>query len=218
MQGVDVLQNILQSYLKYRYLFFKWRNQLAFAQMLAMTAGMACLTGVLAQVRFYLPWTPVPIVASQIGVILAAVILGKRWGAISMLIYAIGGFAGIPWFAGYKGGIAALTSPTAGYIVGFILAALFIGHIVDTRPQTCRVLPLMAITLFAQLFLVYLPGLIGLALWSKLVQGEMLSLAALLWMGYIPFILGDVLKSTAGAFIIKGLVPAEDFHQSQESE
>lgn len=204
-------QNILSGYCKKRLGFFQWQRQSSLASKILMSSGLACLTGVLAQIKFYLPWTPVPIVASQLGVILAAVLLGRKWGTISMSIYALGGAAGIPWFAGMTGGAAALAGPTCGYILGFILAAFFMGSLFDNRTQTRRAVPLTGIILFAQLVLVYLPGLIYLALWLKFQAGQTLSLTALLWMGYIPFILGDILKSFAGSAVAKILLPMEDY-------
>lgn len=211
MQGV----NVIDSYLKARLAFFKWRSKLAVAQKLLLACGMACATGLLAQVKFYLPWTPVPVVASQLGVILAAALLGKRWGGISMLIYALGGFAGIPWFAGFKGGTAALFGPTGGYIIGFVLAAFFMGHLIDTHVNSRKLLPLLAMILFAQLVIVYIPGLIQLGLWLAFVQGEAVSLTGLLWMGFTPFIIGDIAKSVIGTLLIKGIIPMEDYSRGK---
>lgn len=204
-------QNILKAYCQKRISFFQWQRQSGLVSKIAMSSGLACLTGILAQIKLYLPWTPVPIVASQLGVILAAVLLGRRWGTISMSIYALGGAAGIPWFAGMTGGTAALTGPTLGYILGFILAAFFMGSLFDNKIPTRKALPLTGIILFAQLVLVYLPGLIYLALWLKIQTGQAVSFAALLWMGYIPFILGDILKSLAGSAVAKILLPMEDY-------
>jgi biotin transport system substrate-specific component len=87
-----------------------------------------------------------------------------------MMIYAAGGFAGIPWLAGYNGGLSVLVGPTSGYVFGFILAALFIGHIIDSSPRSRKILPLLGLILFAQLVLVYVPGLIQLAAWLHLFR------------------------------------------------
>jgi len=107
---------ILESYRQKRFSFFQWQRQSSLTAKIVMAFSMAAVTGLLAQVKFYLPFTPVPIVATQLGVILAAVLLGRNWGGLSMIIYALGGFAGIPWFADLNGGLAALTGPTTGYL------------------------------------------------------------------------------------------------------
>ena len=118
---------ILESYRQKRVSFFQWQRQSSLTAKIVMACSMAAVTGLLAQIKFFLPWTPVPMVATQLGVILAAVLLGRNWGGISMAIYALAGFAGIPWFAGMNGGLVALTGPTVGYLIGFILAAFFMG-------------------------------------------------------------------------------------------
>lgn len=202
---------LIDGYRKKRFSYYLWRTQSTFMTKFALAGGLACLTGLLAQVKVYLPWTPVPIVASQFGIILAAVLLGKKWGGISMLIYALGGLIGIPWFAGFHGGIAALAGPTGGYILGFILAALFMGNLFDTKVESRKFLPLTGAILFAQLILVYIPGLIHLSLWMTLVNGQEPALMSILWIGYIPFIIGDIIKSLIGAGIAKTIIPMEKY-------
>ncbi len=203
--------NVFESYYRLRLNFFAWRSEANLVYKISLALCMACLTGLLAQVRIYLPWTPIPIVASQFGVIFAAVILGKRWGGIGMIFYAVLGFAGIPWFAGLKGGITVLTGPTAGYTIGYIMAAFFIGYFTDSFVKSRKLFPLFGIILFSQLFLIYIPGLIHLGLWLKIVKGSSINIPDLLWMGYIPFIVGDLIKSISGALIIKCILPMEDF-------
>lgn len=202
---------ILENYRHKRLTFFQWQRQSSLIAKIAMAVSMAAVTGLLAQVKFYLPFTPVPIVATQLGVILAAVLLGRNWGGISMVIYALGGFIGIPWFAGQSGGLVALTGPTAGYIIGFILAAFFMGHLYDNQIEKRRALPLTGIIIFAQLVLVYIPGLIYLAFWLKVVSGQTISLMSVLLMGYIPFIFIDIFKSLIGATVAKALLPMEEY-------
>ena len=45
-----------------------------------------------------------------------------------MLVYAVAGVIGVPWFAEASSGYAA---PSFGYIVGFILAALVVGKLAE---------------------------------------------------------------------------------------
>jgi len=191
--------------------YYQWRSQAGILAKIAMAAGLACLTGLLAQIKIYLPFTPVPIVASQLGVILAAVLLGKRWGGISILIYALGAAAGIPWLAGFNGGLAALAGPTGGYVLGYILAALFMGSILDAKIESRRALPLTAVILFSQLVLVYVPGLIHLGLWLHFAGGQAVTLSGLLVMGYLPFIAGDIVKSLAGAAIARAVITTDKY-------
>ena len=76
------MQNIaiVDQYCKARYMFFRWRYNLAFMKKMTLALGVACLVGLLAQVKFLLPWTPVPVTGQTFAVLLAGVLLGSRWG------------------------------------------------------------------------------------------------------------------------------------------
>jgi len=203
------MTQLLERYRLQRLSYYEWRNQATWLQMLVIAGGLACLMGLLSQVKVFLPWTPVPIVASQIGIILAAVLLGNRWAGMSMMIYVLAGIAGIPWFAGASGGLAALTSPTSGYLLGYIISAMFMGHLFDNQIKARKALPLTGAILFAQLVLVYVPGLIYLYLWLDVAGGQNVTLINLLYMGFIPFVVGDVIKSLIGAVAAKAILPME---------
>jgi biotin transport system substrate-specific component len=69
---------IIQSYRKLRLSIFQERTQLVIAYKILLAIGMACATGFLAQVKFFLPWPRVPVVATQVGVVVAAVLLGAN--------------------------------------------------------------------------------------------------------------------------------------------
>jgi biotin transport system substrate-specific component len=207
MQGINIMDGFYQT----RRAFFHWRTQAAVFQKLALTFGMTCVTGLLAQLKITLPWTPVPIVASTLGVVLAGTLLGRWWGGLSMFIYIIGGMAGIPWFAGGSGGVGVFLGATGGYLIGFILAALFIGQIVDSNVKSRRLLPMLGIMSFTHLIIIYLPGLTFLYLWLTFVKSQTVTLMNLFWMGAIPFIIGDLIKSAISALIITVITPKEDY-------
>src|SRR4030067_2093739 len=102
-----------------KYNTFKWRYELSIPKKLGMALGMAAIVGILAQVRFPLPWSPVPITGQTFAVLLAGVLLGRWWGGVSMAVYAGLGAAGLPWFQNFSGGLAYMAGPTGGYIIGF---------------------------------------------------------------------------------------------------
>lgn len=193
-----------------RYRAFYWRAHLAFAEMLGLAAAMAAITGLLAQVRVYLPWTVVPITGQTFAVLLAGVLLGGRWGSISQAIYLALGVAGVPWFSGWKGGFAALAGPTGGYMVGFLLAAFLIGTITDRHARARGFLPLLGVMLLGNL-VIYATGLLQLNAWLRATQQAAPSPVALLWMGVIPFVGGDLVKIVAAAAFARVITPRGDF-------
>ena len=114
-----------------KYEAFRWRYQASLPWKITLALLMAGLTGLLAQVRIVLPFTPVPLTGQTFGVLLAGVLLGRKWGGISLAIYTILGIAGVPWLNGATSGLTA----TGGYLIGFVLAAFFLGYMTDNNPK-----------------------------------------------------------------------------------
>lgn len=190
-----------------KYDVFRWRCELSIIRKLALALGMACLIGLVAQIRIILPWSPVPITGQTFAVLLAGVLLGRWWGGISVAIYAGLGAAGVPWFTGLNSGLAYLAGPTGGYIIGFILAALFLGYFTDTFVRSRSFLSMFVLMLLANFALIYIPGLLQLGLWLNMVKGEPVTIATLLGMGAAPFIAGDITKAILAAVIARGITP-----------
>ncbi len=197
-----------------KYDVFRWRCELSIPKKLVMALGMAVLTGLLAQTRIQLPWSPVPVTGQTFAVLLAGVLLGRRWGGASMAVYAALGFAGVPWFSGWASGIGA----TGGYIFGFILAALFLGHFTDKYIGSRSFLSMLGLMLFASLILIYVPGLIWLGLWLKLVTGTSVTIVTVLGMGAIPFIAGDITKAVLAAAIAGGVTPKLAYNSEADKD
>ena len=139
---------------QYKYDVFRLRYELSVPKKLALAVSIACLTGLVAQIRVLLPWSPVPVTGQTFAVLLAAVLLGRWWGGISMAIYGGLGAAGLPWFSGWSGGVGYLAGPTGGYIIGFILAALFLGHFTDKYIRSRSFFSMLGLMLFANFVLI----------------------------------------------------------------
>jgi biotin transport system substrate-specific component len=192
----------MDKYKDARYNFFKWRYELELLHKISLAFAFACLTGLLAQFRFYLPGTPVPVTGQVFAVFLAGILLGK-WGGVSQCMYAGLGVMGIPWFAGLDGGIAYIAGPTGGYIIGFIVAAFFLGYFMDRYIRSRGFFSMFSLMLFATFVLIYIPGLIQLYLW----MGASIGIWELLMIGMIPYIAADVIKAVIVASIAKGITP-----------
>ena len=190
-----------------KYDVFHWRYELSVPKKLVLALGVAVLVGLLAQVRLPLPWSPVPITAQTFAVLLAGVLLGRWWGGISMALYAGLGWVGVPWFSGWAGGFGA----TGGYIIGFILAGLFLGYFTDKYVRSRSFLSMFGLMLVANFVLIYIPGLLWLGLWLR-AAGTSATFVALLGMGLVPFIAGDITKAAAAAAIARGVTPKQAYN------
>jgi biotin transport system substrate-specific component len=150
------------------------------------------LTALGAFVRIPLPFTPVPVTLQTLFVLLGALSLGRNWGALTQALYISLGILGAPIFSQASSGLGFLAGSTAGYLLGFVLAALFAGHLVPS----VRHKPFLILTV------VLAADMIILAcgtLWLKFLFGYPLNRALLL--GFLPFIPGDLLKALAVTFI-----------------
>lgn len=95
---------------------------------LARIAVMAALMAVLGMLPpIPVAGIPAPIVAQNIAVMLAGVILGPWRGAAAMLLFNALVTLGLPLLSGGRGGLGVVMGPTAGFIWGWIPAAFVIG-------------------------------------------------------------------------------------------
>jgi len=182
---------------------FRWSEELSLPKKLALAVGFAALLALAAQVRVPLPWTPVPVTGQTFVVLLAGVLLGRNWGGFSVGLYAAAGAVGAPVFAGLAGGLAVLTGPTGGYIAGFVVAAMFVGYAVRAFTVLRGIVGLAVLMLAANFVIIHGMGLLYLGYLTGAALPE------LLWMGTIPFIVGDVTKALAAAVVASALLPRD---------
>ena len=88
-------------------------------------ALFTALIAVFAQLA--LPIGPVPISLATFGVMLCGLLLGWKRAAASVGAYVLLGLAGVPVFAGFRGGVGTLTGPTGGYLIGYLPCAMLCG-------------------------------------------------------------------------------------------
>lgn len=198
---------LLSHFEQIKYDIFRRRQALSIPAKITLAVGFAVLTGLLAQVKFsLLPFSPVPVTLQTFAVLMAGITLGRWWGGGSMALYVGLGIAGVPWFAG---GVAGFGS-TFGYLIGFIMAALLIGHIAD-RYAVSRTIPRMfGLMGLATLLLIYVPGVIWLYLWLGIV-GQTPTITSVIAMGVAPFLAGDLVKTAAAATLARVITPGRDY-------
>jgi biotin transport system substrate-specific component len=165
----------------------------ALARDTLLVVGAAGFIGLLAQISIHLSFTPVPITGQTLGVLLAGTALGWRRAGAGLLLYAVAGVAGVPWFADHSSGYA---SASFGYIIGFFAAAVLCGYLAE-RGADRSVLRSVPAMLAAEV-VIYAFGLTWLAI--DLHLGASATIAD----GLTPFLAGDAIKAALAA----GLLPA----------
>lgn len=163
-----------------------------------LVVGGTAVTAALAQVS--VPLWPVPITGQTLAVVIVGAVLGARRGAAALALYLLAGLAGAPIFAEFGGGPAALSSPSFGFIIGFIPTAWLVGLIAEKRHDRRFWSALFA---YAAASLVpFIFGLPYLALSLHRI-GLDASPSAVLAAGFTPFVVGGAIK----ALIASALVP-----------
>jgi biotin transport system substrate-specific component len=201
-QFVNDFKDIFIIYESAKNDFFKWRSESKLLNKLVLALGFACLTGILAQLRFYLPYTPVPVTGQVFAVLLSGVVLGKWYGGISQGLYAVIGAAGIPWFTGGKAGLEILTGVTGGYILGFIAASLIIGWFTDASPRSRSFADILRIMILGTL-VIYVFGVVQLSIVLGVNAGKAIELGA------FPFMGVDIYKALITSAMALAILPGK---------
>ncbi|VEN75270.1 Biotin transporter BioY [Candidatus Desulfarcum epimagneticum] len=166
-------------------------------KMMTRASLFAALTAVGAYIAIPFPLSPAPVSLQTLFVLLAGLVLGKKWGAASMAVYLLAGAAGLPVFAGGAGGIGYFAGPTGGYLAGFVPAAFVIGAISEKRAGI--VFDAAALALGS--LIIYALGV------SWLTFHTGFSFSKTLMIGMVPFLPGDALKIAAAVWIAGRIRP-----------
>jgi len=172
-------------------------------KMLITAALFASIIGILAQISIPLPFSPVPITGQTLAIGLAATILGRKYGTISVLIYLAIGAIGVPVYAEFSAGFSALIGPTGGYLIGFIPTVLIIAYYIEKTSFTVL-----------QVFIANTIGMLVTLLFGTIWLKISLDLGwkAALTGGFYPFIILGLVKaylaSTIGVIVRKRLEKA----------
>ncbi|EHJ57017.1 hypothetical protein HMPREF9318_01002 [Streptococcus urinalis FB127-CNA-2] len=139
-----------------------------------------------------LGFIPVPIVLQNLGVMLAAILLGTKKGSLSILLLFILGLF-IPVFSGGRMSVPVFMGPTAGYVLAWLAVPLIVGRLSQwLKPQT-------TLMIFVVLFIagVLVVDVIG-SIWLGIYTGMPLLKALITNLVFIP---GDTVKAMVAAVI-----------------
>lgn len=160
---------------------------------IALFAALIAALGLLPRIDVPIA-AGVPITAQTLGVMLAGVVLGPRYGALAVLLFLFVVALGAPLLAGGRGGLGVFFGPAAGYLAGWIAGACACGLLMRTLHR----LPLFAATLIAAIgggiVVVYLFGVPWLAWKANLTLTQA-------FLGGLVFVPGDLIKAVVCALI-----------------
>ena len=147
---------------------------------------------------FYLPFTLIPVAVQPHVALLVAFLLGRTKGALAVAFFLIQGMMGLPVIASGAIGIAALYGPTAGYLLGYFIAALVMGSLKgETYLKTFNVLLVGNLT-------IYLFGAIWLSGFIGAQKAVMLGVLPFLFMDYIKLlVIAKFARSARGHSILE---------------
>lgn len=165
----------------------------ALARDVLLVVGGAALTGLLAQLAFPVPGSPVPVTGQTFGALTVGAVLGWQRGLLSLALYLVAGVAGVPWFAAGTSGAA---GASFGYVIGFMVAAGVVGALA-ARGADRHVLPAVA-TMVLGNAVIYAFGLPYLMAVLHVDLGQAFSL------GMKNYLLGDALKIALAAACLPG--------------
>lgn len=164
-----------------------------------LVALFTALTAIGAFIKIPLPF--VPITLQVIFVFMAGLILGKKLGALSQILYVGLGLIGIPVFT-QGGGPGYILKPSFGYLIGFIVGAYVIGLIIEKgEVNFTRSL----IGSLCGLIVIYALGVPYLYIILNRVMGVDISFLGALKSGMLVFLPGDLLKSLIVAYLVPNI-------------
>lgn len=169
------------------------------ARRVVAVAAVVLATTFCAYVAVPLPGTTVPMTLQPLVVLLAGALLGARMGAVALGTYVVVGALGAPVFSNGHGGLPWLLGPTGGYLFAYPAAAFVTGWLAGS-PEAGRLRLLGALA--AGLAVIYVGGISQLAVLSGREPG------ALLAVGVLPFLAGDVVKILIALVLARRLRPA----------
>lgn len=163
---------------------------------ITLIALFAALTAVMAIFPpVTLPLLPVPITAQSLGVMLAGGVLGAKRGGLAILLLLVLVAMGLPLLSGGRGGLSVFFGPTAGFLLGWLVAAFAIGWMTEKFWDGLSFVSATLICVTGGIVVMYAIGIPGISL----VAGVPLSKA---FMGSVAFIPGDIVKALISAAVM----------------
>jgi len=142
------------------------------------------------QIELHLLKVNIPVTGQSLVILLVPYVLGLKEGVITILLYLIIGFVGIPVFADGGNGITAFTGNSGGYLIGFLFGGFLSGYLSEKYRNT------LFNSLIAMLFGTLVILFFGV---GRLTLNLGISKAIIY--GFNPFVLGGIVKIVLGGLL-----------------
>lgn len=174
---------------------------------LVYTALMTAMIAVLGFVpAIPLPVMPVPIVLQNIGIFLAAILLGRKYGTLSVIVLLLLVATGLPLLSGGRGGIGVFAGPSAGFLFMYPVITYLIGLVRDLYFNKMNFVVLLGTTIVFGVLLLDIVGTIIMG-WITLLP---ISKSVMLSFVFMP---GDLLKAIIASLIGNTMLNHSQFKQ-----
>lgn len=144
------------------------------------------------------PAIGVPVTAQSMGVMLAGGILGAKRGGLSLILFMLLVAIGLPLLAGGRGGLGVFAGPTAGFLLGYVVGAYWVGWLVEKFWYKLNVFYVGVSCILGGIVAIYAFGIPWLA-YSAAIPIEKA------FLGSMAFIPGDAIKAVIATAIIVGV-------------
>ena len=148
-----------------------------------------------ASAQIQVPMQPVPMTMQSLVVLLVGVAYGPRLGAATVLLYLLEGVAGLPVFAGFRGGPAVLAGPTGGFLAGFVPAAALAGWLAARGWMRSAIGAAAGFLAGHAVLFAFGVG------WLAVMVGAERAIA----LGLLPFLPGTAMKAAIGVALLAAL-------------
>ena len=161
---------------------------------IALFAALIAILGLVPKIDLA---AGVPITAQSLGVMLCGTVLGARRGALAVVLFLVLVAVGLPLLSGGRGGLGVFASPSVGFLIGFPIAALVAGWVME-RTTLAPGVAATAGAVIGGIGVLYIFGIAGMAL----MLDTSLTEASYLAFAFLP---GDAVKVVLAGMITQSL-------------
>mgnify|MGYP003586906120 FL=1 len=145
------------------------------------------------------PIGPVPHTLQPLVVLLSGVLLGHKWGPISIIVWVVLGVLGLPVFNQGQAGAVMLIGPTGGFIFGFIVCSWLAGLLTEKNLQAGYAKTFFY--LLIALIVAYILGLIGFMLSFQYFLHKPMTWEKSVLIAIAPFLPFDIIKAAIASYV-----------------